>query len=206
MPNPITARIENAGTVKTNGTFIVALFIGPNTKHEDTAEVSLELTAGSSTTVELSWAPPAPGRYTLRVVADSEGEIPESNEDNNEKTRTITEELGIEMPEGPIKGGGGGGGGVPTNKENIYGPEVATGEISMGEATKEVPINETKQVKEEKKMGTGHPFGEGGMTETVKVVAPVFLVVALITIVVVLFYLGYRKEKKMHKRGDKKIR
>jgi parallel beta-helix repeat protein len=205
MPNLITARIENAGTVKTNGTFTVALFIVPSTVPIYTAPAPSELTAGNGGDVELKWTPPAPGRYTLRVVADYGDAIPESNEDNNEKTRTITEELGIEMPEGP-KGGGGGGGGVPINKENVYGPEVATGEISTGEATKEVPINETKQVKEEKKMGTGHPFGEGGMTETVKVVAPVFLVVALITIVVVLFYLGYRKERKMHKRGDKKIR
>lgn len=204
MSNIITAKIENAGTVRTNGTFTVALFIVPSTEPIDTAPAPPELTAGSSTTVELSWAPPAPGRYTLRVVADYGDAIPESNEDNNEKTKTITEELGIEMPEGPK--GGGGGGGVPTNKEIIYGSEVATGEISTGEATKEVPVNETKQVKEEKKMGTGHPFGEGGMIETVKVVAPVFLVVALITIVAVLFYLGYQKEKKMHKRGDKKIR
>ncbi|NQE46237.1 hypothetical protein C5S31_09480 [ANME-1 cluster archaeon GoMg2] len=206
MPNIITAMIENAGTVRTNGTFTVALFIMPSTVPIDTAPAPSELTAGRDTTVKLSWTPPAPGRYTLKVVTDYGDAIPESNEDNNERTLTITEELGIEMPEGPIRGGGGGGGGVSINKENVYGPEVATGEISTGEATKEVPINETKQVKEEKKMGTGHPFGEGGMIETVKVVAPVFLVVALITIVVVLFYLGYRKEKKMHRRGDKKIR
>lgn len=204
--NLITARIKNAGTVRTNKTFRVALFIVPCAVPIDTASAQSELTAGSDTPVKLSWTPSAPGKYTLKVVADwvsdrHEGEIHESNEGNNEKLLTITEgTLGLELPEGPIRGGGGGGGGATKNTENIHVPGADAGEISTGAATKEVPVNESKTVKEEQKMGTGHPFGEGETIETVKVVAPVLLVVALITIVVVLFYLGYRKEKKVYRR------
>ncbi len=204
--NLITARIKNAGTVRTNKTFRIALFIVPSDVPIDTASAQSELTAGSDTLVKLSWTPSAPGKYTLKVVADwvsdrHEGEIHESNEGNNEKLLTITEgTLGLELPEGPIRGGGGGGGGATKNTENIDVPGADAGEISTGAATKEVPVNESKTVKEEQKMGTGHPFGEGETIETVKVVAPVLLVVALITIVVVLFYLGYRKEKKVYRR------
>lgn len=203
--NIITATIKNAGTVRTDKAFTVALFIVPSAVPIDTASAQSELLAGSSTPIKLSWTPSAPGRHTLRVVADwsetHEGEIHESNEGNNEKLLTITEgTLGLELPEGPIRGGGGGGGGATKNTETIDVPGADAGEISTGAATKEVPVNESKTVKEEQKTGTGHPFGEGETLETVKVVAPVLLVVALITIVIVLFYLGYRKEKKVYRR------
>jgi parallel beta-helix repeat protein len=214
QPNDIEVTIKNSGAYDA-GPFNVSLL------SEAGATINIakvpDLGGGETTEVNLAWTPPAVGNYTLMVYVDfppkDGGVIDETNEANNIANVEIqVEEETVPTPtpeeEQPAfrSGGGGGGGGSRriAGGEDIFGYEPSTGagteEEIGGEETKEVPVNESKTVKEEQKMGTGHPFGEGGMTETVKVVAPVFLVVALITIVVVLFYLGYRKEKKVHRR------
>jgi len=216
QPYDIEVTIENSGSDDVAGPFNVTLL---NEDYTTIASVNVPALGGDKTTkVNLAWTPPAVGNYTLMVYVDfppkEGGVIKETNEANNIANVEIQVEVETvptptpEEEQPAVRSGGGGGSGSRriTEGEDIFSYESSTGAgtetaaTTSSEATKEVPVNETKQVKEEKKMGTGHPFGEGEMTETVKVVAPVFLVVALITIVIVLFYLGYHKEKKMHRR------
>ncbi|KAF5432970.1 Serine protease, subtilase family [Candidatus Methanophagaceae archaeon] len=213
QPNDIEVTIENSGS-NGAGPFNVTLLSEAGATI-DIANVSA-LGGGETTEVNLAWTPPAVGNYTLMVYVDfppkDGGVIEETNEANNiANVKIQVEEETVPTPtpeeEQPaFRSGGGGGGGSRriAGGEDIFGYEPSTGagteEEIGGEETKEVPVNESKTVKEEQKMGTGHPFGEGETIETVKVLAPVFLVVALITIVIVLFYLGYHKEKKMHRR------
>jgi parallel beta-helix repeat protein len=218
QPYDIEVTIENSGSDGVAGPFNVTLL---NEDYTTIASANVPaLFGGETKEVNLAWTPLAAGNHTLMVYADfppkEGGMIKETNEANNIANVEIqVEEETVPTPEEEQpafrSGGGGGGGGGSGSRRIIAGEDIFSYESSTGagtetaaatssEATKEVPVNETKQVKKEKKMGTGHPFGEGGMTETIKVVAPVFLVVALITIVIVLFYLGYRKEKKVHRR------
>ena len=85
--NPINVKVENIGadaasfnvTLKANESLI------------DVKTVS-SLASGKSTTVEFEWTPEALGNYTLKVKADSNNEINESDELNNEKTKDVTVE------------------------------------------------------------------------------------------------------------------
>ena len=104
----------------------------------------------------------------------------------------------------------GGGGRPPAGEENITGyepdPGEGYGEFGAGIGGEQVPMNESETVSSGKKTRTGHPFGIGGeIIETVKVVAPVFLIV-MVLIVVALFYLGYYKEKRAHGRNFRRAK
>ncbi len=101
-----------------------------------------------------------------------------------------------------------GGPGTPLGEENITGyepgPGGGTGEFGTDIGGEELPVNESKTVSGGKTRKSGHPFGMGGeIIETVKVVAPVFLVI-MIVIVIALFYSGYFGEKKAHRRNKKR--
>jgi len=98
-----------------------------------------------------------------------------------------------------------GGPGKPSGEENISGFEPGsgegTGEVGADIGGEQLPVNESETVGGGETRESGHPFGMGGeIIETVKVVAPVFLI-ALVIIVIVLFYSGYFGEKRAHRRN-----
>ena len=202
--NTVTARIENIGTVKTDAdeAFTVALFVDGSASPTDTAEVS-GLGAGESIPVPLTWKPLIKKDYTLKVVVDwesgnPEGAIHESDEMNNEKIIEITEKT-VDVHDYTH-----GGPKPPPGEENITGyepgPGEGTGVFGKDTGTKG-QINESS-VSGEEKWKKGNPFyGMGGeVIETVKVVAPVFLIIMVI-IMIALFYSGYYKEKRGHRRN-----
>ncbi|PXF51153.1 MAG: hypothetical protein C4B55_01715 [Candidatus Methanophagaceae archaeon] len=106
----ITATVRNIGEAAASD-FRVSFFDGDSLIGIDTISV----TAGFTTTASTTWIAVA-GDRTIKVVADSEDAINESDETNNEATKTITvkEKAVVVSPVPsyrPRRGGGGGGGG-----------------------------------------------------------------------------------------------
>ncbi|HJH26597.1 MAG TPA: hypothetical protein C5S37_07430 [Methanophagales archaeon] len=83
--NMINATIRNNGTT-TAIKFNISLSIANDTL--DTVTVP-SLNASDSKSVSFNWIPEQEGNYTLRVMADSEHEVSESNETNNNLTITV---------------------------------------------------------------------------------------------------------------------
>ncbi|MEM4945216.1 MAG: S8 family serine peptidase [Archaeoglobaceae archaeon] len=110
----INATIENIGNANA-GAFNVS-FYANNALIE---KVRIDgLNADGSAIASISWTPSSAGSYTIRVIADSENEITESNEANNESSVTVKvvapptpEPTPPKTTPRPILGGGGGGGG-----------------------------------------------------------------------------------------------
>ena len=197
MPIPVTAKIENVGELNATGSFEVNLSV--DGIQVDTPKSVSGLDKDGTEYVHFSWTPFASGDYTLTVFADCDDEVDESDETNN--TLTIELQVGGEPPILPVLGGPR----PPPGEENVSGyepgPGEGTGEEGGGKGTKELPINESEAVSGVKKTRAGYPFGTGEMLKTVEEVAPVFLMVSVITIVVALFYSGYHKEKRAHRRN-----
>ena len=99
----ITATVRNIGEAAASD-FRVSFFDGDSLIGIDTISV----TAGFTTTASTTWIAVA-GDRTIKVVADSGGAITESDETNNEASKTITVKEKAVPP--PKRGGGGGGGG-----------------------------------------------------------------------------------------------
>jgi len=98
----ITATVRNIGEAAASD-FRVSFFDGDSLIGIDTISV----TAGFTTTASTTWIAVA-GDRTIKVVVDSGGAITESDETNNEASKTITVK---EKAVPPTKRGGGGGGG-----------------------------------------------------------------------------------------------
>ncbi|MEM1671710.1 MAG: CARDB domain-containing protein [Archaeoglobaceae archaeon] len=86
QPVMINATVNNTGNADAGG-FNVKFYI--NNSLLDTKRV-LSLGAGSSTIVGTTWTPNSAGDYLIRVVADADGEVAESNENNNETSIIVT--------------------------------------------------------------------------------------------------------------------
>jgi parallel beta-helix repeat protein len=205
LPSTITATIKNKGNVDAEKSFDVSLLIDKNPV--DTKSLN-GLAKGITRDVIFTWTPLAPGNYTLTVFADSNGRINESNETNNIITKEIQIGREEEKPEEPFRPGPGGGGRRHLAEEEEIsgvetGPEAGTGEEGAGEGSKQLPINESIAEEKSPKTGTGYPFGRGEMIERVKEVIPIFLIVSVAIIVIALFYVGYYKEKKAHRRNKR---
>jgi hypothetical protein len=83
--NPISATIENIG-VSDASSFDVSLKVDSTTV--DTATIT-SLAAGGNTTVELLWTPDATGGATLTMTADANDAMTESDETNNDLSKTV---------------------------------------------------------------------------------------------------------------------
>jgi hypothetical protein len=102
----ITAIIHNIGGADANN-FDVSFLDSTSLIRKDRISVS----AGSSTPASITWTAIA-GDHTIRVIADSENVIAESDETNNEAIRTLTVKT-----KGVPGRRGGGGGGVPRDSD-----------------------------------------------------------------------------------------
>ena len=83
--NTISATVENIGSADV-GAFIVSLSADGTVV--DTATVSA-LVGGASEDVSFSWTPSQPGSYTLNVFADCDLEVGESDETNNNMSKSV---------------------------------------------------------------------------------------------------------------------
>ncbi|MCW7070051.1 MAG: PQQ-binding-like beta-propeller repeat protein, partial [Methanophagales archaeon] len=156
-------------------------------------------------TNETSWTPQSPGNYTLRAVADPDNDIEEYNETNNEKETYILVKMKLSTP--PIKPGWGpraGGGGT----DGVFGGGTGTGTGTGNESGTggKMVINETGSIVETVKNVIGHPFGTGGAAGGGGGGGSLYLYLLLLLLVIIsLFYLGYYKERRSHRRNrDKK--
>ncbi len=94
----ITALVQNIGDANASD-FTVSFFDGASLIGNDT--ISVNVTSPSNASI--TWTAVA-GDHSIRVVADSEDVIVESDEENNEAARTITV---LKMPPAITYGGGG---------------------------------------------------------------------------------------------------
>jgi len=83
--NPITATIENIGGTAAEN-FSVTLEV--DSTAVDTVTVA-SVNASENTTVEFLWTPAITGNHTLTVIADTDGDVVESDETNNETSVTV---------------------------------------------------------------------------------------------------------------------
>lgn len=90
----ITAKVENRGRDKAVNPRLTLHVDGSPVGYVDIAEID----AGTTVTGNTSWTAEA-GVHEISVFADIDGLVPESNETNNAKSRTIT----LEEPEAPVK-------------------------------------------------------------------------------------------------------
>jgi len=157
-------------------------------------------------TNETSWTPQLPRNYTLRAVADRDNDIEEYNETNNEKETYILVNMKRSTP--PIKPGWGprpgGGGGTDGGFGGGTGTGTGTGNAS-GTGGK-MEINETGSSVKTVKNVIGHPFGTSGAAGGGGGSGSLYLYLLLLLLVIIsLFYLGYYKERRSHRRNrDKK--
>ena len=96
----INATIKNNGTYNA-GAFNVTFYEDDTLK--ETKSVS-GLDAGAETQLEFNWAPTSGGAYVLKVVADIDNEVSESNESNNESSVEVNGaylETVVLRPDGP---------------------------------------------------------------------------------------------------------
>ena len=93
----IMATLNNTGTADA-GAFNVSLFV--NDTLVDTEPVS-GLIAGGTTDLNFSWTPKLAGNCSLKIKADSEAEVSESDETNNEFTILVTVSE-AEVPAEPV--------------------------------------------------------------------------------------------------------
>ena len=93
----IMATLNNTGTADA-GAFNASLFV--NDTLVGTESVS-GLVAGGTTELNFSWTPKLGGNYSLKVKADSEADVVESDETNNELTILVTVSE-AEVPTEPI--------------------------------------------------------------------------------------------------------
>ncbi|MEM4689460.1 MAG: S8 family serine peptidase [Archaeoglobaceae archaeon] len=122
----INATIENIGNADAQNFNVRFLVLKDNTEVLNQTEEVQGLENSKSIELSVEWTPSSAGSYTIRVIADSENEITESNEANNESSVTVKvvapptpEPTPTPTPEPtppkttprPILGGGGGGGG-----------------------------------------------------------------------------------------------
>lgn len=78
----IRANISNIGNVDA-GAFNVTFYVNDSKIYETRI---LGLAAGGTTILSTVWTPQSAGYYVIRVVADVNGEVRESNENNNERS------------------------------------------------------------------------------------------------------------------------
>ena len=204
LPNDAIATIKNDGTVETEEKFDVALFV--NNDRTGTANVPSNLAAGKSINVTLTWVS-ALKSNGLRVFADSGDAIEESNETNNNETTSVGGKGGNGTGDAP---GGSDphrydGNGVPV--EDLIQP----GEVDPGDGVgenwdyDETIGNESAsgRVSKERvhaKLFRSNPFF-GDVKEVV--VSYRWGSVAIATLLLLLFYFGYRGEIKVHKRNGR---
>ena len=79
------ATIKNLGTGRAGPSHLACYISGSYSNYLDIPE----LEADSETTVEFQWTAPD-GTYIVKIVADGDKMLTESNEDNNTTTRTIS--------------------------------------------------------------------------------------------------------------------
>jgi len=82
----VKAKIANVGDADA-GAFNVSLYADDTLVDTKTVE---SLTAGNNTTVEFNWTPDKAKTYELKVVVDTDNAVKESNENNNEMTKSVT--------------------------------------------------------------------------------------------------------------------
>ena len=83
---PITVTITNTGT-STTGTFTTKLY----DNNTQTQKITIpNLLAGETTTITFNWTPNTTTTHILSVIADTNKQITESNENNNQITKTTT--------------------------------------------------------------------------------------------------------------------
>jgi hypothetical protein len=89
QPVDFTVDIQNQGDSSTAawGAFTVACYMDGSSTPFDTDTMS-SLDAGASTSAYCSWTA-AEGSHTIQAVVDSGGDIPELDEDNNERSETF---------------------------------------------------------------------------------------------------------------------
>ena len=82
----VSVTVSNIGDADA-GAFSVAFYLNDTKVDEKTVD---SLAAGESKELTFSWTPEAVGTYILKAVADPEGVVKESNEDNNMASTTVT--------------------------------------------------------------------------------------------------------------------
>ncbi len=86
----IRARIDNVGGVSSEAARVAVRVVSPTGSILlDASEALPELEPDASAWLSVPWTPDAPGRYTVRVVADDGEEVAESDETNNAAERTL---------------------------------------------------------------------------------------------------------------------
>ena len=200
LPNDAIATIKNDGDVKTEKKFDVALFV--NGDRADTVTVPSNLDAGKSINVTLTWAS-ALELNDLRVFADSEHDIVEPDEENNNRTISVGENGGLnDTVKGPHIDPGDG---VPL--EDLVQPgEVRTGEGVGGSWDHDETIgNESVSGRVSKERVSAQLFRSNPFFGAVKevVVSYRWGSIAIATLLLLLFYFGYRGEIRVHRRNGR---
>ena len=204
LPNDATATIKNDGTVETKEQFDVTLFV--NGDHAETAKVPSNLAVGRSVNVTLIWTS-ALKSNDLRVFADSGGAIEESDEANNNMTTSAGENGGNGTGEGP-------GGSDPHRYDRNGVPVedlIQPGEVNMGEGAggdwdyDETTGNENASGRVSNERVHAQLFRSNQFFGEVKevVVSHRWWSVAIASLLLLLFYFGYRGEIKVHKRNGR---
>ncbi|MEM0331306.1 MAG: CARDB domain-containing protein, partial [Archaeoglobaceae archaeon] len=85
----INATIENIGNADAQNFNVRFLVLKDNTEVLNQTEEVQGLENSKSIELSVEWTPSSAGSYTIRVIADSENEITESNEANNESSVTV---------------------------------------------------------------------------------------------------------------------
>lgn len=200
--NIIAVIVENIGKEGANNV-LVTLKTDIN---EIGRETIPEINQNENKGLDFEWIPVRSGNFTLTVEVDPGNEIEEMDEGNN----VILKEVTVHEKEEEIEPGGwpgGPGGGRRSGVDWIgEGDETGTSETGTGAGAgggTQKPINESESASDKTKVVSGHPFGDasfgefcGGGTLPIKLIL-------LFLIVIALFYFGYYKEKRAHKRSKK---
>ncbi|MEM4496932.1 MAG: CARDB domain-containing protein, partial [Archaeoglobaceae archaeon] len=129
----IVATIKNEGDATAQNFGVRFLVLKDATEVLNETVAVQELEAGVSTELSVSWRPTAVGSYTIRVIADPEGVIEESNENNNERSRDV-EVLAAPIP--TVN--------VTLNASGLYLLDFKVEPVPPAVALKELNVNITK--------------------------------------------------------------
>ncbi|MEW5760968.1 MAG: CARDB domain-containing protein, partial [Candidatus Thermoplasmatota archaeon] len=92
----LNATIENVGSAPVIGKFSVALLVMEKKVNETDI---IGLSTGEEKNISFTWRPSSGGKFTIKVLADSNKEVIEENEENNEFSIDITVGGEVSLPD-----------------------------------------------------------------------------------------------------------
>ena len=204
LPNDATATVANIGTVETEKEFEVAIFVNNDLKPTGNAKVPQNLAVGDNTTVSLTWTS-ALESNGLRVFADCGNAIEESDDTNNNKTRSVGENGNGTGDKPPGTGPTYRGTGIPIDDLSQPG-EVNPGEGVGGNWDYDETVgNESASGRAAKERVSAQLFRSnpffGAVKEVVVTHSGITVVIALF--IALLFYVGFRGELTTHRRNNR---